>query len=398
MFGSPPRRGSTLAVVLLVTALLPLAFASPAAAAGGDLFADGIDWCASTHPNHGTLPGFGPALDLGSPDDFRRPVYAPGDGDVKIHSEGWGGGWGNSIIWTRADGDERIHMAHLDEFAETGSVEAGDLIGYVGATGQATGPHVHASAQVEGKPWPLHLQGKEIEAGECYTSPGPIPPLCRGFQATLIGGPGPDAIVGTSGRDVILARGGDDSIEAKGDADVVCGGGGDDVVLGGGGGDDLSGGDGPDTVKGGKGADVVRGSGGSDLVAGGGAMDRILGKAGGDLVLGGKKADELVGGAGPDDLRGGPGNDLAEYGAAGAGVTASLKKGTASGQGNDELRGVEDLLGSSWDDHLTGDAEDNSLFGGPGNDDLVGLGGTDFVNGGAGKDDCSGEQSVNCDP
>ncbi|MGH2729861.1 MAG: hypothetical protein ACRDJI_04550, partial [Actinomycetota bacterium] len=59
----------TLAAALLVLTLQP----GRARAAEGDIFAEGIAWCASTHPGHGTLAGFGPALDLnGSGADDHR--------------------------------------------------------------------------------------------------------------------------------------------------------------------------------------------------------------------------------------------------------------------------------------------------------------------------------------
>ena len=52
--------------------------------------------------------------------------------------------------------------------------------------------------------------------------------------------------------------------------------------------------------------------------------------------------------------------------------------GTASGGGgNDTLTGIENLIGSAYDDTLTGDANANTLTGGDGNDTLVGGAGSD---------------------
>lgn len=327
---------------MLVT-LLSVGAATSAGAAGGDVFDRGKRWCATTHPNHGTLEGFGPALDLGSPTDFRWPVYAPGAGRVRIHSTGWGGGWGRSIIWISANGRERIHFAHLDSFGATGGVRAGRLIGKVGMTGEATSPHLHASARRDGKPARLILGGRRLEAGGCYTSRGPIPPKCLGREATLVGTNGNDVLLGTAGDDVIVGRGGADRIEGRGGRDLLCGG------------------------------------------------------RGADRVLGGRGEDGLAGGRADDHLEGGEGSDRASYAGASAGVSVDLGLGTATGHGTDSLAGIEDVEGSSFGDVLTGDGGPNRLLGLPGDDTLDGGEGEDVADGGEGTDACGAETALNCE-
>jgi Ca2+-binding RTX toxin-like protein len=284
-------------ILVLACALIALAaLAPPTGAADADVFRRGTRWCATTRQGHGTLNDpeegrFGPALDIGSPNDFRWPVHAPGDGRVKIYSRGYGSGWGNSVIWTAAGGAERIHMAHLDSFRATGRVEAGDVIGRVGETGIATGPHLHLSAQRNGDPARVVLMGRRIQAGECYVSTGPIPRYCFGRPVTVLGTRGDDVIEGTSARDVILGRGGNDAVNGRGGPDRLCGGAG------------------LDNLRGRVGVDRVDGGWGGDRLTGGAAEDRLLGGSGDDRILGQLRSDVLEGAGGYDMLDGGSGVD-----------------------------------------------------------------------------------------
>jgi murein DD-endopeptidase MepM/ murein hydrolase activator NlpD len=111
---------------------------------------------------------------MGSPTDYRWPILAPEDGRVRVFSRvGESNGWGNSILWISRDGRERIHMAHLDTIEARGPVKAGDMIGRVGDTGQSTTPHLHASRRFAGRPAPLELGGRPLQAGDCRISRGP---------------------------------------------------------------------------------------------------------------------------------------------------------------------------------------------------------------------------------
>jgi murein DD-endopeptidase MepM/ murein hydrolase activator NlpD len=160
-------------LLLALLGFLPALATLPAFAASGDVFPQGKHWCATTHANHGTPQGFGPALDMGSPIDYRWPILAPEDGRVKVFSRVGQDGWGNSILWISEDGRERIHMAHLDTIEATGLVEAGEMIGRVGDTGYSTSPHLHASRRFAGRPAELVLGGRLLRAGDCRVSRGP---------------------------------------------------------------------------------------------------------------------------------------------------------------------------------------------------------------------------------
>jgi VCBS repeat-containing protein len=124
---------------------------------------------------------------------------------------------------------------------------------------------------------------------------------------------------------------------------------------------------------------------GNDLIIGSGANDTLVGNAGDDT---------LSGGAGNDSLDGGAGMDTADYGGAGTAVTANLTTHTASGVGSDTLANIENLVGSSFNDTLTGDGTANTLTGGLGNDTLVGGSGNDTLIGGAGNDSIDGGSGV----
>jgi murein DD-endopeptidase MepM/ murein hydrolase activator NlpD len=79
------------------------------------------------------------------------PVRAAGDGRVRFR--GINGGYGNVIVLVHSGGIETLY-GHLSRFAAgvgIGShVHQGTLIGYVGMTGLATGPHLHYEYRVNG--------------------------------------------------------------------------------------------------------------------------------------------------------------------------------------------------------------------------------------------------------
>lgn len=66
------------------------------------------------------------------------PVYAPFGGSVQTGTEV------NAGKYVRLWGAEGyVTMLHLSSFAAWGAVEEGDVVGYVGITGNASSPHVH---------------------------------------------------------------------------------------------------------------------------------------------------------------------------------------------------------------------------------------------------------------
>ena len=82
------------------------------------------------------------AIDYAAP--AGSPVVAIGRGRVEY--AGWRGGYGN-VVDIRHAGNYLSRYAHFSKLAgklrKGQAVEAGEVIGYVGQTGHATGPHLH---------------------------------------------------------------------------------------------------------------------------------------------------------------------------------------------------------------------------------------------------------------
>ncbi|HWV15359.1 MAG TPA: peptidoglycan DD-metalloendopeptidase family protein [Cellvibrio sp.] len=80
------------------------------------------------------------------------PIRATGDGKVIL--AGRKGGYGNCVIIQHGQGYETLY-GHMNNFAKgiaTGSrVSQGQIIGYVGSTGLATGPHLHYEFHMNGQ-------------------------------------------------------------------------------------------------------------------------------------------------------------------------------------------------------------------------------------------------------
>lgn len=82
--------------------------------------------------------------------DKGTPVYATADATVKTAS--YQGAYGNLVELDHGFGLE-TRYGHLSQFSVKpgASVKRGDLIGRVGATGRATGPHLHYEVRVNGR-------------------------------------------------------------------------------------------------------------------------------------------------------------------------------------------------------------------------------------------------------
>ncbi|HEX3172789.1 MAG TPA: hypothetical protein VHQ43_01050 [Solirubrobacterales bacterium] len=226
-------------------------------------------------------------------------------------------------------------------------------------------------------------------------------PACDGRRATIVSSA--TKIVGTKAPDVIAAGAGDNVIYGAGGNDVICGSDGNDTIYSERGNDTVFGEAGNDTIysergsddlDGGSGEDRVFGETGNDTLSGGpGDGDNVDGGPGDDTVSGGPGDFDIVtGGVGNDHIDGGPGaHDVASYKGAGGPIAVNLGSGAVTGAEDERLTGIEDSLGGSGNDTLTGSEEaPNRLDGGPGDDRLVAAGSGDQAFGGPGDDMCDG--------
>jgi len=249
----------------------------------------------------------------------------------------------------------------------------------------------------------------------------------NGQANTLTGHEGNDTLLGGSGDDVLMGDAGDDFL--AGDY-LLDGGNGNDTMFGGAGNDlyivenigdqvieyadegtdsvqssvthtlsanvenltltgsghiDGTGNSLNNTLMGNSGNNVLDGGNGSDTVsyanatAGvtvnlalataqntvGGGIDTLLNL---ENLIGSTFNDVLTGTSGDNVLDGGAGYDAASYANATAGVTVNLATGMATGFGNDTLIDIEHFIGSAYNDVITGTADNNYLNGGAGYD------------------------------
>lgn len=225
-----------------------------------------------------------------------------------------------------------------------------------------------------------------------------------------LGGAVGDTIMGV---EVLVGSKFDDSLVGSTRNDTLIGGAGNDTLYGGVGADYLDGGEGSDwasyttsnaainvnlatgVASGGHAAgdtlvsiENVIGSNYNDTIIGNASDNYLTGNNGNDSLVGGAGNDTLCGGVGNDTLDGGTGLDVAEYSLSNQAVNVNLATGVATGghaQG-DKLISIEGVIGSNYNDTVTGSADANLISTGVGNDSIIGSAGADTIDGGAGVD------------
>ncbi len=108
--------------------------------------------------------------------DFAVPAGTPimASGDAVVASAGWDGSYGNLVVLRHQAGYSTAyaHMSRIAKGMKPGTrVHQGQVIGYVGATGRATGPHLHYEVRLNDhavNPLAVHmapaqnLEGREL--------------------------------------------------------------------------------------------------------------------------------------------------------------------------------------------------------------------------------------------
>jgi Ca2+-binding RTX toxin-like protein len=195
-------------------------------------------------------------------------------------------------------------------------------------------------------------------------------------------------LLGGNGSDFLYSNGGK---SADGTLERLFGEQGNDRLYG-----DRPKNQGPAYIDGGEGDDQMYGTSEADIIVYNSGIKKVFGKGGDDLFV--------TSGRGQGTFDGGEGRDTISFAAHSptegrgsiSGVEVDLRAGTSSGYSDYRLSGIEDVIGSAFDDEITGaPGVDNDIQGGIGNDVIGGQDG-DTLDGGLGQNQCSGGKQVNC--
>lgn len=253
-----------------------------------------------------------------------------------------------------------------------------------------------------------------VRVTSSYSDPFGINNIVSAETAFITGSGNNNTKVGTAGNDIMLGLGGNDTLTGGLGNDIVDGGTGNDrlIAMFNDGNDVYIGGTGTDTydLSSTNNAAIVNLSTGSassaqtgiDTLSG---IENVTGSLGNDTVIDGLGSNQLDGRGGNDSfvmtadnardiINGETGNDTVDYSTFTANLSVSLDGGNqvnVSGSGlvnanRDQIRNVENFIGGSGNDNITGDGLANQLTGGSGNDTLRGGNGNDTLVGGIGND------------
>ncbi len=199
------------------------------------------------------------------------------------------------------------------------------------------------------------------------------------------------SVYGGSADDTLIGNNGENTLKGNGGDDYLAGGDGNDVYLF----EDVFG---QDTLVETTGVDTLDFSAVTSTVLFNLASFNLTNGTN-SLTYNGNQIERFIGGTLDDTfffadgfalpasgrIDGSGGSDWLNYSAYTTSVTVNLTSGAATGVPAGVIN-IENVIGGSAGDSLTGSASDNILEGRNGNDTLTGLGGNDTLNGGNGND------------
>jgi len=195
-------------------------------------------------------------------------------------------------------------------------------------------------------------------------------------------------MLGGNGADFLYSNGGR---AADGSLERLFGEQGNDRLYG-----DQPNNQGPAYIDGGEGDDLMYGTKADDIIIYNSGIKTVYGKGGDDLFV--------TSGRGRGTFDGGDGRDTISFAAHSpadgkstiSGVKVDLQAGTSSGYSDYSLTGIENVIGSAFDDDIKGaPGVDNDIQGGIGDDTIEGQNG-DTIDGGLGENECEGGTQKNC--
>lgn len=148
-------------------ALAPAAHAAPAT----DFempFPCAEQWTGTTRSRHSPSVR---AVDWNRPDDLGDPVVASAPGRVSTAQSSSTSGYGKYVVLEHGDGESTLY-AHLQGVTvQAGqSVDQGAVIGYLGSTGNSSGPHLHYEQRLDREVQSAWFHGAAFAYGSTQAS------------------------------------------------------------------------------------------------------------------------------------------------------------------------------------------------------------------------------------
>lgn len=312
---------------------------------------DGNDWLEAIGGNDLLEGGYGDDTLIATREGASSDKLFGGAGDDQLVTNKSG------ALLDGGDGDDRFNVSHFANLVGTVVIDGGagaDTLDMRGAYGPIA--NLTISLAVQGR--------QDVGQGQFLDVKG---------VENILGGSGNDRLTGDAGDNLLAGGAGDDVLDGGAGLDIASY---DDYNFQTSVRVDLR--NAVQTDLGGRGTDTFI------------SIEGVRGTAFGDILIGNDKDNLFIGGAGDDVIDGGAGIDTVSYLndglQTGAYVNLWLEAQVASDRGVDRLVSIENVIGSAYDDTISGSDGANVLIGGAGNDALDGRGGADLLDGGVGDD------------